>query len=82
MKSRMGLLLVALLLLLSTAACRAESPLAEKPLAEIMDALYERATAEYGFAPTWNLELIDIPITPPTRASNSIPYSIVDADPS
>lgn len=64
MKLRMSLLLMALLLLLPAAACRAELPLAEKPLAEIMDALYERATAEYGFAPTWNLELIDIPITP------------------
>ncbi|MBR7137189.1 MAG: hypothetical protein IKC99_03935, partial [Clostridia bacterium] len=64
MKSRISLLLIALLLLLSAAACRAESPLAEKPLAEIMDALYERATAEHGFVPTWNLELIDIAITP------------------
>ena len=64
MKSRMKLWLMVLLLLLPAAACRAESPLAEKPLEEIVDALYERATAEYGFAPTWNLELIDIPITP------------------
>ena len=63
MKLRIILLLMALLLLLPAAACRAESPLVEKPLEEIMDTLYERA-AEYGFAPTWNLELVDIPITP------------------
>ena len=63
MKSRLSLLLMALVLVLSAAACRAESPLSEKPLAEIMDALYEKATGEYGFTPTWNLEMIEIPIT-------------------